>query len=219
MLKEYIKKIIKPLGKTSFLKQIDKNSRLLDVGCGNNSPIVCKSLRPDLHYVGIDIQNYNQSSDSLAAADDYIVTTPENFDSAIDELQGNFEAIISSHNLEHCIDRGLVLKSMLNKLANNGRIYLAFPSNNSIHFPKRVNTLNYYDDPTHVALPPDIDWVKAVMNEYSVQPQVIVEGYRPLLLSMIGFLLEPISKITNRRYIGVWEYYGFETIIIAKKNG
>lgn len=30
--------------------------------------------------------------------------------------------------------------------------------------------------------------------------------------------MEPVSKIKKKVYIGTWVYYGFETVIWAKKN-
>jgi len=41
--------------------------------------------------------------------------------------------------------------------------------------------------------------------------------YQPIGLYFIGFLVEPFSKLFNKVLIGTWEYYGFETIIIARK--
>ena len=46
---------------------------MLDVGCGNNSPRIAKSIRPDIYYVGVDVGDYNQENGSIECADEYIV--------------------------------------------------------------------------------------------------------------------------------------------------
>jgi hypothetical protein len=70
-----------PHGKRRFLKTINKKGVLMDVGCGNNSPYYVKKHCPDVYYIGIDIGDYNQSKPNLA--DEYIITTPDQFASAI----------------------------------------------------------------------------------------------------------------------------------------
>jgi hypothetical protein len=64
-------------GRTTFLKSLKENASVLDVGCGNNSPIYFKSLRPDFRYIGIDVGDYNQLSDPRSIADEYLVVPPQ----------------------------------------------------------------------------------------------------------------------------------------------
>lgn len=218
MLIKILKKVLKPYGKANFLTSLPKNSRVLDVGCGNNSPHNAKKLRNDIFYVGIDIEDYNQSTKSLDVADEYIIANSNTFSRDIDAIQYDFDAIISSHNLEHCDNREAVLRSMSKKLLAGGKFYLAFPSSQSVKFPKRTNTLNYFDDTTHVDLPPNVPWVLSVLKEFNLHVDVFSDGYRPLILRLLGMLIEPISILTGKRYLGSWEYHGFETIIIASKR-
>ena len=201
MLIKILKKVLKPYGKANFLTSLPKNSRVLDVGCGNNSPHNAKKLRNDIFYVGIDIEDYNQSTKSLDVADEYIIANSNTFSRDIDAIQYDFDAIISSHNL-----------------VAGGKFYLAFPSSQSVKFPKRTNTLNYFDDTTHVDLPPNVPWVLSVLKEFNLHVDVFSDGYRPLILRLLGMLIEPISILTGKRYLGSWEYHGFETIIIASKR-
>ena len=41
--------------------------------------------------------------------------------------------------------------------------------------------------------------------------------YKPLFLWLIGLIIEPYSKYKKKVLKGTWEYYGFESIIWAKK--
>jgi SAM-dependent methyltransferase len=214
-IKDTIKKFLRKKGKTDFLSKLNSNSRILDVGCGNNSPFRTKQILPNCNYTGIDIGDYNQSKPILA--DNYILTTPQNFYNEIRKLSESFDAVISCHNLEHCDDRESTLEAMLNALKMNGRIFLSFPCEKSVKFPKRRGTLNYYDDSTHKLLPPNFMETLSSIKAKGFEIEYAERNYSPILLRLIGLVCEPLSKIKNRNMIGTWEYYGFESIIVAKK--
>lgn len=209
--------ILRPWGKFSFLSNIPKNSKILDIGCGNNSAFKVKIFLPDAYYVGIDICDYNNQNDANIYADQYILTDPTNFVKTISSVTGKFDAIISSHNLEHCNDRYGTLNAMIHKLNDKGKIYLSFPSEKTINFPKRKGTLNYYDDLTHVGLPPDFNLVLEILKEKSLNIIFSARSYKPFLLNRIGYFTNLISIFTKNVLIGVWEWWGFESIIIAQK--
>ena len=212
----FLKKILRSKSKVSFLTSLDSECLILDVGCGNNSPFLVKSILPNAHYTGIDIGDYNQQKPNLA--DEYIVTSPEGFVSSILSLPKNFDVVISSHNLEHCDDRLGTLSAMLSILKPGGRIYLSFPSEETLTFPSRAGTLNYADDKTHQGQPPNFDDTLNLMKSKSFSIEFCARNYRPLGLRILGLLLEPLSRFNGRLYLGTWEYYGFESIIWARKN-
>src|SRR5262249_28354944 len=135
--KSALLRAIDPHGKAAFLKQLPQGARLLDVGCGNDSPRVAKALRPDIYYVGLDIGDYYQTNDPTRFADDYVIAEPSAFDGAIAEMANSFDAVISAHNIEHCLDPARVLVAMLKSLKPGGRIFLSFPSSASTTFPSR----------------------------------------------------------------------------------
>lgn len=214
-----MKLFLRPNGKLSFLKSIPKDSNILDVGCGNNSPILVKSLLPSSYYVGLDVENYNNNYDVNEVADQYILSHPNDFVESLNSIDRNFDAIISSHNLEHCNDRVGTLNAMINKLTLKGKIYLSFPSKESINFPKkRKGCLNYYDDLTHRDSPPDFDLILEIMRDKGLKILYFQKSYKPLLLSFIGIFTNLVSHFTKRVYFGVWENWGFESIIIVQKT-
>ena len=45
-IKTILKLFLRPNGKVDFLNSIPKNSFILDVGCGNNSPLLVKTFLP-----------------------------------------------------------------------------------------------------------------------------------------------------------------------------
>jgi SAM-dependent methyltransferase len=103
-------------------------ARVLDVGCGNNSPYYFEALRPDSYYIGLDVGDYDQSEASIYHADEYHVSTPSDFAGHIDRFRATIDCIVSSHNLEHCDDYPAVLRARAQALKPGGRIFFRFPA-------------------------------------------------------------------------------------------
>lgn len=188
----------------------------LDVGCGNDAAFNIKSRFPNLYYIGIDIGEYNLTKPNLA--DENIIVPSEVFHSEIKKIGNKIDIVISSHNLEHCNNTYETLISMLSVLNENGVIYLAFPCELSTRFPSRKVTLNYYDDKTHQHDPPNFNKVKQLIEENDFEIIFESNGYKPFILWLIGAIQEPISRFFGKNMQGTWAYYGFESIIWAKKR-
>lgn len=216
-LSQIIELLLRPKGKVSFLVALRPDANVLDVGCGNNSPYRFKKILPHCRYTGIDIGEYNQTKPN--SADSYIITQPEAFTSEIAKLANSFDAVVSSHNLEHCNDRQGTLSAMLESLKPGGLIYLSFPCEESINFPNREGTLNYFDDSTHREAPPGFDDLISELTNGGFQVLYAERRFRPKVLSLFGRFVEPISARKRRNLRGTWEYWGFESIIWAKKLG
>ena len=202
--------------KDTFVRNLRDGSKLLDVGCGNNSPFEIKSLKPGIHYTGIDIENYNQSKPNLA--DSYIVCTPEYFHHELSKFNSFFDAIISAHNLEHVNYPDQTLMAMLKALKKGGVIFLSFPSEQSVNFPSRQGTLNYHDDSSHNNEPPVFSNIITLMLNNNFEILFSSKRYRPLYSWLRGFFNEFRSRKNKKIYSGTWAYYGFETIIWARKK-
>jgi 2-polyprenyl-3-methyl-5-hydroxy-6-metoxy-1,4-benzoquinol methylase len=218
-LRDRLASLLQPKGKTSFLMSMALGARVLDVGCGNDSPSRTKKSRPDLYYVGIDIDHSNTGTrHGYENADEFYLTHPDEFHNKIFELRNQFDYIISSHNIEHCYNRESVLRAMASSLKSGGVLYLSYPSKASINFPHRRGPLNYYDEKEHTETPPDTEYVIKLLNSMSCDVEFMSESYRPILMRVIGLLLEIPSKALNRTLTGTWQLYGFETIMWIKKR-
>ena len=128
-----------------------------------------------------------------------------------------FDAVVSSHNIEHCNDPANVLTAILHTVKPGGRIFLAFPCEESVHFPSRRGTLNFFDDPTHLVLPTYASILRKIEEE-DFAIDVAVKRYRPVYHFLRGALVEPLSALQRRVMYGTWALYGFETIIWATRS-
>lgn len=218
-LRGIINKLIKPKGKYSFIDSIVVNGKVLDVGCGNNSPYIVKTLRPDVYYVGLDVGVYNQTTEYNMYANSLVITDASSFHSKIAEYCNEFDAIICAHNLEHCNDYMSTTMAMINSLKNLGVIYLSFPCEESVGFPSRPGCLNFYDDGSHKNLIQYSAFIDA-LKQNGMDIVFAAKRYRPAMPFLIGLICEPFCRLLNKQAPvgGTWALYGFETIVIAQKH-
>ena len=212
--RELLHRILYPHGKVAFISSLDKGAAVLDAGCGNNSPYWAKTQRPDLYYIGLDISDYNQTYPVSLYANEYFCATPEQFHIAI-RSAGNVDAVISSHNLEHCNHPILTLEAMCNILKPEGQLYLSFPSSASLRFKR--SGISFKEDSTHKTVLP-FNGVLSLLKHFGMNIEYRKRRYRPLLAVIIGLLNEPVSAARNKAMRGTPELYGFESIIWARKD-
>tara|TARA_Y100000589_G_C27163685_1_gene633881 strand:+ start:306 stop:1001 length:696 start_codon:yes stop_codon:yes gene_type:complete len=217
-LKFLLKSFLSPNCKYAFLKKLNKSSKILDIGCGNiQTAKACKLLVRNSYYCGIDIKREIKKSLSDKYIDNYIISDVDKFDDSIISIRTNFDAIICTHVIEHCEDRVQKIENFLKKLKKGGKLYLSFPSEESINFPSRAGTLNYFDDPTHLFNPPAFNIIINTLIKNNIRIEYKEKRYRPLVLFILGHLFDLICKIRKKGSIGVWEKWGFESIIIGSK--
>ena len=197
-LKNKMSILFRPHGKISFLNTLKFDASILDVGCGNDSVINIKRILPRSNYTGIDVNDYNLSSEGKKLIDKYIVVNESDFAATIARYPNRFDAVISSHNLEHCDERRETFEAMLASVKSGGQIFLSFPSKNTTKFPSRSGTLNYFDDKTHKFFPPDFEQLSSILISKNFEIIFATEEYKPLVLYLLGFLFEPISKIRKK---------------------
>ena len=127
--------------------------RILDIGCGNNSPSVTKHWFPGCHYTGADIQRYNLGGADDAAKDAFYLLGADG--SGYSAIPGaSYDLVILNHVLEHMTEPAPILAALCAKLKPGGYIWIAFPSLRSLGLPSSEDeTLQFCDDPTHVYLP------------------------------------------------------------------
>jgi len=226
MIQRYVTKfrllvdiLLEPHRKNAFLWKLQnkENIMLLDIGCGNQSPEKAKMLRDKIHYVGLDVGDYNQTKQSKQFADEYYVVASDQFAAKIEEYYHQFDAVVCAHNLEHCDEPQRILIAMAKALKSGGKLFLNFPSEESVNFPSRRGTLNFYDDTTHQNVP---DWGKTLKTLSSQGMEIVFKAkhYRPFFMCLFGGVIEPWSRWKKKIYPGTWAYWGFESVIWAVKK-
>ncbi|MEI2707415.1 MAG: class I SAM-dependent methyltransferase [Chitinophagaceae bacterium] len=218
MINILIKSIIDKYSKYYFVKKLLPKTRLLDVGCGNHSASKIYYLNKNISIDGIDIIEYNTNEHDKQIMNNYFIVEPDEFNNFINKLPNNYNSIVCSHVIEHVANYEDLLTVLLNKLAPNGLLYLSFPNANSVNYPKRSGTLNFYDDETHEKFPPDVEDVKKIILKNSCEIVDQITPNKILLGYILGMLVEPISILTKKVLPFTWYYWGFENVFIVKKN-
>lgn len=218
-LKTHLASLLRPNNKTAFAVSLPPDGAVFDIGCGNRSAERFKQIQPHMRYVGIDVGDYMQSEASFDSMDRYLRVESPDFASSIANIGETFDAVISSHNIEHCEEPTKVIDAMCSVLKPGGMLYLAFPCAASANFPKRSGTLNFFDDPTHQQVP-DFAAIKASLQANGMTIVIEQERSRPFVYAAAGLLLEPWSALTKQvdRQGAIWALWGFETIIWASKT-
>jgi len=196
--------------------------RILDIGCGNNSPSVTKRWFPGCHYTGADIQRYNLDGDDDAAMDAFYLLGKDGMGySAIPEA--SYDLVILNHVLEHMPDPAPILAALCTKLRPGGYIWIAFPSLRSLSLPTSEDeTLQFCDDPTHVYLPE----VREVANVLLANGVKVVhagrsrEGLFTTLADVTKLLKRVLKKLTTGRFSGrgMWYLLGFEDHVLGQRR-
>lgn len=201
--------------KWGFITSLSECAKVLDVGCGNNSPYKTKRIRPDLYYYGLDVEDYYQDLKSKEVADEYRMSSPELFSEAIRSIPMKFDGVISNHNIEHCCYPIDTLDAMCEKVCQGGYLFLCFPCEESVSFPSRKGTLCFFDDKTHIWLP-DYNQILRRIAKNGFVIKYTTRHYRPAIKVIIGKINNYFNKDSIR--LGIWELYGFESIVWAQKK-
>ena len=175
--KSFAVPLVKRRTKLSFIRRLAKNTRLLDVGCGNDSPFRIKLQRPDVFMSGLILIIKTKREMFIAGLTSISWPHPRNFPGKIESFSNTFDAVLCAHNPEHCDDPDAVLNAILKSLKKGGRLYLSFPSEKSLSLPKRA-PLNFYDDPTHKA-PPNFDKTINAIRAAGLEIDFAKKQYRP----------------------------------------
>ena len=75
LIVKYLRKFNARINKyapTYYVLKLNKNEKLLDVGCGNNSPQRYKNISKDIIYYGVDIGEHNQDKHQLKEYADFV---------------------------------------------------------------------------------------------------------------------------------------------------
>lgn len=99
------------------------SGRLLDFGCGNGAMLAAFSeVRPQWSLFGLELDDRNLGRHKQIPGFCGLYT------GAPEEVPGHFDLITLSHSLEHTPAPGAVLRSLREKLATGGRLFVQVPN-------------------------------------------------------------------------------------------
>jgi len=196
--------------------------RILDIGCGNNSPSVTKRWFPTCHYTGADIQRYNLSGADDAAMNAFYLLGSDG--SGYDAIpDASYDLVILNHVLEHMAEPAPILAALCTKLKPGGYIWIAFPSLRSLSLPSSEDeTLQFCDDPTHVHVP-DIREVANILLANGVKvlhAGKSREGLLTTIADAFKLVKRSLRKVVSGRFSGrgMWYLLGFEDHVLGQRR-
>jgi SAM-dependent methyltransferase len=210
---------LKPFRLKTIGKYTDKKDlKILDIGSGSHSSTITKKWLSKCHYTGVDRDvSYDNTEEDIQNMDEFfqLDLTELDYSAIPDET---YDVIIMSHVIEHLYNGDKVLPLLFKKLKKGGLFYIEFPAEASANFPSKKETLNFFDDDTHVRI-----WsIKEVAN-------IFMDGNFNVKMagknrSWINIALMPIKiplQLITKGYVrgGVyWDWYGFADYLIAEKR-
>jgi SAM-dependent methyltransferase len=204
--------------KTLTRKFGDRPFRLLDVGSGNHSASYFTDLFPQCEYYGIDIsRDYNNDEKDFSRMKHFweMDLTALRFDDIPDDF---FDAMNMTHVIEHLRNGDAVLDGILKKIKKGGYIYIEYPRFFSTKFPSMRETLNYFDDETHVRIYSLIEIYNVLLRNGCLP---VKGGVRRNWLTIILMPLQiPRMKMKRGYLVGAdfWDAFGFAEFVLAKKK-
>jgi SAM-dependent methyltransferase len=206
--------------KYRFAKKFMRGShpKALEVGIGNDSPMIFKKYYPYTEYHGVDKTfDYNLSEESKNAVDKFFQMDLEKESLSV-VPNDYYDFVLIAHVIEH-LDNGYdVLRELTRKVKKGGGIYIEYPRRASAKFPSMKGTLNFYDDPTHKRFY-DIDRIKEILNENGFS--VVRSGTKRDFSRIVGLPVMIIKSYLTLGYIRgsvFWDLLGFAEYVLAVKN-
>lgn len=194
--------------------------RCLDIGCGNNSPMIMRHWFPQLRYDGIDIGPVDELGAAREHIDHYFQKNLDH-DRLEDVPEQHYDAVVFSHVIEH-LHYGLqALEEIATKVAPGGYIFVETPSLRTLALPHAKGFLHFHDDATHCKL---YD-VKDIANVLLAADFEIVRGgtrrdpVGVLVIGPLGLLFNIFYYLKTRRIYGLplWDLLGVSSYVLARR--
>jgi SAM-dependent methyltransferase len=128
-----------------------------------------------------------------------------------------FDLVMMSHVIEHLHNGDEVVSRLAGKLRPGGYLYLECPSERSLRLPSGVDSLNFFDDPSHVRIY-NLRQVCIDAGLYVIDCGIRRDTIRAALGATILLPKQAISLVRHRKLYGpaLWDLVGFAQYAIAQ---
>ena len=193
-----------------------KKLKILDAGIGSNSPAITKKYFPECEYHGIDL-SIDKASEDIKYIDIYYEMDLTHLD--FSTIPNNyFDVLILSHVIEHLHNGDLVIEALFAKLKRDAIIYIEFPSFKSTRLPKMRETLNFWDDPTHIRIFSLAELYNLLMkNNFKILNGGTRRSWKNIFLVPLKSIIQLITKGYIRAGV-MWDLCGFAEFVVAQKR-
>jgi|SRR3989344_1593069 len=150
----------------AFAKELPRNARLLDVGCGTGKAIKrIREIRPDIAMVAMDMEDTGA----------FLPEGVEFHRAMIDDMKGkllenSFDAVICQHVIEHLLYPTVLMEEAKKVLKPGGKFFLETPNWTRIFIPFHPNF--FWADYTHVR-PYAPQTVRRLFSDYGFELQAL----------------------------------------------
>lgn len=212
--------IFKPNKLVKTVKYLSNKERpkILDIGAGNHSASVTKKWIAECEYHGVDLnKEYHNNENDFSLMDGFyeMDLTKLDFDIIPDNY---FDAIIMAHIVEHLHNGDKVIEGLLKKLKKGGVIYIEYPCFKTTKFPSMRETLNFFDDDTHMRIYSVQELFNLLMkNDFKIQEGGTVRQWINILLTPIKCIVQPITIGYIKGGV-LWDLLGFAEYVVATKK-
>ncbi|QWD96921.1 bifunctional 2-polyprenyl-6-hydroxyphenol methylase/3-demethylubiquinol 3-O-methyltransferase UbiG [Polynucleobacter sp. MG-6-Vaara-E2] len=224
-LSKLIKRIIEPVRFKYIKRYINKENssyRILDIGCGSQSPALTKYWINTSEYHGVDNGYWEDDVEGYKDIDKFYMLDLN--DGLLDKIpEDHFDIIILSHVIEHIKNGEFIISSLCSKLRRNGLIYIETPSARTINYPSAIGFLNFYDDPTHIRCYHDSEILPALQNNNMKVMRIgcRCDLFRVIIFSPIAIIINLVYWLPFKRKIcshGLWDILCVSKIWIGVKK-
>jgi len=202
--------------RANFVANTPRNGTLLDLGSSDGETLGhIHELREDISLFAADIQGTPEKHP--------LGTTFHRLDLATDDLpweDGFFDAITCMHLVEHLPDIGNLLKNIARTLKPGGATYIETPHPKTACYPKSERnagsqfTMNFYDDPTHIA-PVPVAEVADTAQRHDLQARR--SGTLRNILFVCAFPISFLFRDARKRFTAKAHWLGWSSYVILEK--
>ncbi len=175
--------------------------RILDVGAGPADARIAKRLFSSCNFVAVNIAPLEDDRQCEFDAYHQVDLNGSQLTFLPDE---GFDYVISSHTIEHLDDGRKTVAMLCDKVRPGGRIYIEWPSIESMCFPIRNLGLNFFDDPTHVRTF-EIDEISDIVRSHGFLIQYV--GFRRIWLRIVFSPILVVLHSIRKRQLVLYDFW------------